>query len=332
MNKKKILVITLALISLASIVFIFLVTKKGADTSKPKVGEPALEQKYKGKYTINLSISEDQFNFPKQLPLIEVVSDSTSITEEQAKNIALKLGFLGDPTTINDSIDGTSYFWKKDSSILFVYARSGKIRYETGSFSPGVNKQLSDSEIVSYAQQFISEKNIYSGTPFQMGKFKYLKEIPNGEGFQEGSKQSAVLYQISILPQGSDYEFISASSVESSSFIQLKQDGSVYALQATMFPSIQTSTIEYKLKNFNEVKSSLNEAVLIELRGNAQLLSDMPTDLIETIKINNIEIAYLIESTGSTVFQPVYKLVGEATLSNSQDKYVATLYLPAILK
>lgn len=331
MSKKKIALIILAVISVASIVFIIVSTQKKTN-NKTGIKEPVLEQKYAGKYSISLSIDENQTNLPKELPILEANYTGSILTQEQATKIASNLGFLGDPTTIDDAIDGTTYFWKKDSLILFAYAKSGKMRYETGEFTPGVNKQLSDAEILDYAQQFITKTAIFTGSDFQLGKIKYLKMIPNGEGFQETDKQNAVLFQIGILPKTTSYEFISTVSVDPTSFIQLKQDGSVYMLQVTPFPGVKEGTVKYKLKTYKEVSGLLNEAVLIELRGNAQLLSDMPSNLIENIKITDIKVAYLVESPNSTYYQPVYKLTGEATLSNSPDKYIATLYLPAISK
>lgn len=332
MNKKRLLIIILAVASLVSIVFVIVAVDKKSTSNKIPAEKPVLEQKYKGSYAIKISTGASQFNFPKELPLLEVESSNSPLSQDRAKKIASNLGFLGDPTILDDTIDGSTYFWTTDSSVLFVYANSGKIRFETGEPLLGINRQYTDTEILAIANNFLAKTGVYDDLPYHLGTIKYLQKIPNGEGLQATSKQKAILYQIGILPETTDYEIVSTSFVEPLSFIQLRQDGSVYMFQSVLFPKLQNSGTKYKLKSYDDIKNSLDEAVLVELRGNAELLTDMPTNLINSININNIEIAYLIETNNSTIYQPIYKLTGEATLNNSQDKYFATLYLQAISK
>ena len=328
MNKKKIILIILTTLSILSIVYIFSLTKKGQGPSTALKG-PELIQKYKGKYSITTSLKKDQFNFPNKLPLLEISPSSTPITEGFAKEVASSFGFPGDPTIFDDTFDGTTYFWGNDDASLIAHAKSGKVRYNLSVFSLGINKQLSDASLSVIAQNIVSDNKIIDASLFQTGNIKYLKEVVNGQGYQETNRASAVLFQVSILPKAVDYEFVSLSSVEPTSYVQLRQDGTLYAFQITMFPTIQKGFTEHGLKSFDEVVSSLESAILIELREETQLLSDVPSNLIQSIEVDKIEIAYLVESTTSTTFQPVYKLSGNATLSNSQEKYLATLYLPA---
>ena len=329
MSKKRIFITIFVFISIASIFYIFIVTRK-ENPSKVFPKEPSLEQKYKGRYNISLSFDRSLFKFPNKLPLLVVDSSQGLLTEVFAKKIALNLGFSGEPTIIDDVFDGNTYFWRNGESTLFAYERSGKIRYSSGKFTQSINKQLSEDSVLSTAQKYVSDNEIFESSSFQTGKIKYLGQIPNSEGFQEAKKETAVLFQVGILPKNIDYEFISTSSVEPTSYVQINRDGSIYSFQITLFPPIIKGTSEHFLKNYDEILSSLNKAVLIEMREETQLLSDVSNTLIEDITINKIEIAYLIESTEQTEYYPIYKLSGEATLSNSQGKYEATLYLPAI--
>jgi hypothetical protein len=329
MNKKKILFIIIITLSIISVVYIFLITKRSSKPSST-LNTPELTQKYKGKYSITTSLTKDQFNFPNKLPLLETTTSSVILTENRAKEVASNLGFRGDPTVFEDTFDGTTYFWKNDEATLFAYSKSGIIKYNSSLFSPGINKQLSNSSFLTIAQKLISDNKILDDSVFQIGNVKYLKQITNGEGFDlETNRANAVLFQISILPKNVEYEFVSASSVEPTSYVQLKQDGTLYSFLITTPPIIQKGFTEYNLKNFDGVVASLESAVLIELREETQLLSDVSSTLIQNIEIDKIEIAYLVESGADKTFQPVYKLSGNATLSNFQDKYRATLYLPA---
>lgn len=330
MKIKKILLITLVLISIVSAFYLLNLSKS---TRRPPTfipAKPTLVQNYKGKFTITLSVDKNQFNFPEKLPFLEFESSPSPLNESFAKEVADNLGFVGEPTKVEDSLDGTTYFWKSDKGTLFTYSRSRKIRYGSGTFTPGINKQLSDTAISATAQEFIVNNGLLAKDSFQIGDTRFLGQFPEGEGFRETTKEKALLCQVSILPKNVDYELISPSSVEPASYIQIKQDGSIYSFQISIFPALRNGATEYKLKNYNEVKSSLSEAYLIELRRSTAFLSDLPIDLIQNIEVSKIEVAYLIESPKSTSFQPVYKLSGEATLKDSSPKAAATLYLPAI--
>lgn len=327
---KKVLIITLVLISVVSAFYLLSLSKNTQKLPAITPAKPTLIQNYKGKFTTNLSVDKNQFNFPEKLPFLEFESSPSPLDENFARSVASKLDFPGEPTKVEDTIDGATYFWKSDKDTLFVYSRSRKIRYGSGTFVPGINKQLSDVAISTTAKEFIINNGLLDKDSFQTGAIRFLEKIPDGEGFRETTKERAVLYQVNILPKTVDYEFISPSSVEPASYLQIKQDGSIYSFQITVFPALKNGATEYKLKNYNEVKSSLGAATLIELRRETALLSDLPIDLIQNIEVNKIEIAYLIESSKSSSFQPIYKLSGEATLKDSGNKALATLYLPAI--
>ncbi len=327
---KKGLIITLVLVSIVSVIYLLSLSKNKQKLPFIAPPKPELVQNYKGKFTITLSVDQNLFNFPEKLPFLKFDSASPPLSESFAREVAGNLGFSGESAKVEDSLDGTTYFWKGSKGTLFVYSRSRKIRYGSGTFTPETNKQLSDAAISAAAEEFIINNNILGKDTFQIVSIKFLGTIPNGEGYRETTKEKAILYQASILPKNVDYELISPSSVEPASYVQIKQDGSIYSLQISVFPALKNGETQYKLKSYNEVKSSLNDATLIELRKETALLSDLPTDLIQNIDINKIEIAYLIESSKSTSFQPIYKLSGEATLKDSNNKAVATLYLPAI--
>lgn len=330
LKTKTVLIITLILISVVSVFYLLSLSKNKQNVPTISPSKPTLIQNYKGKFTITLSVDKDQFNFPEKLPFLEFEFSPSPLDKSFALSVAGKLGFAGEPTKVEDSLDGTTYFWKSDKGTLFVYSRSRKIRYGSGTFTAGVNKQLSDAAISATVREFIINSGLLDKDSFQTGAIRFLEEFPDGEGFRETTKETAVLYQVSILPKTVDYELISPSSVEPASYVQIKQDGSVYSFQITIFPAFKNGATEYNLKNYNEVKSSLSEAVLIELRVLTALLSDLPVDSIQNIEVNKIEIAYLIESSKATSFQPIYKLSGEATLKDSGNKAMATLYLPAI--
>lgn len=327
---KTILLSALILASIVSVFYLLTFSKSKQNAPSFAPPKPSLVQNYKGKFPITLSVDQNQFNFPAKLPILEFESSPSPLDETYVRNVAAKLAFSGEPTRIEDALDGTTYFWKNDTRTLFVYLKSRKIRYSTGPLTPGINKQLSDESIIASARDFIIDKGILSEDGFQTNSIVFLGQIPNGEGFRKTKKENAVLYLVDLLPKTSKYGFVSASSTDPASFVQLKQDGSVYSLQLTLFPPLKTGLTEYKLKNYGEVKSYLDSAVLIQLSGETALLADLPDNLIQGINIDQIEISYLMESPKATSFQPVYKLSGEAIIKSPDNKVPAILYLPAI--
>jgi hypothetical protein len=316
------------------IVIIFIQSSKNKQNISNTKNLPRLEinKEYKDKFTIRLSIKKEDFIFPKKLPLLEI-DQNFNLDEDLAKKIASNLGFSDNFNKINDTFDGKTYFWINDQATLFIYFGSKKIRYTSKNNTISVNKQLSKEDIISIAENFITDKNILNKESFQVGNVKFLKESQEYKGgensYEETSKENATIYQVSILPKNTDYEIITPNFTDSSSYIQIKPDGSIYSFQITLLNPLKRGLTEYKIKDYEEFKNNIEKAVLIELIGNTYLLSDLPKNFIQEIEINKIEIAYLMESKKSNYLIPIFKLSGKA-LINSPEKAIATLYLPAI--
>jgi len=328
-NKQKIIIAIIILLVTISLVYIFISIKKTQTPVNITPSKPNLVQKYQGKYSVTLSLNKTQFNLPEKLPFLELESSRPPLTRKYANSVASHIGFTGEPMIINDPLDGATYFWKKGDGTLFIYLKSRKIRFSINTSKSGINKQLSDPDILASVQKYITDNQILDAISFQTGTITYLGKSASSEGLEETSKDKAILYQVSILPKITNYEIISLSSVEPTSYVQLTLDGLIYSFQISILPVIRKGVNEYSLKTFDQIKSSIDQAVLIELRAGTSLLSDLPTDLIQNIEITKVEIAYLVESSYDTSYQPVYKLSGKATIKNSGEKPMATLYLPA---
>ncbi|BCX14448.1 MAG: hypothetical protein KatS3mg088_131 [Patescibacteria group bacterium] len=292
--------------------------------------EPRLNQNYKGNYNITLSVNKESLNLPKELPLIEIES-TNPLDENYAINIANKLGFANRPQKIDDVFDGITFFWKNDNSTLFIYSKTRKIKYNQNSFLNNINKQLSDEEILNIAKEFVIQNKILDKDSFQADTLIPIKSDSTTEGFKETTKKEADLYQVNIKSKAIGYSIVNPNSVEPDSYIRIKKDGTIYSFQITVNPSFKESITKYKVKNYEEIEKSLNQAVLIEIRNNNYLLlSELPTDFIKEIKVDKIEIAYLSESTKETILYPIFKMSGKAILKNSQEETLATLYISAI--
>ena len=288
---------------------------------------PNLVQTYKGNIPISLDITEDQFRYIPSLPFLNIVNKN--INEDYPTNIASFLGFTLAPTVISDPIDGLTYFWKNDNSTFFAYTKSSKIRYSSGRSLVVQNKQLSESVVKAIVNKFITDSGITKTDSFSLGDVQYLKEGSLNEGFIKTTSNDFSIFQINILPKSTEYEIISPTSTENTNYIQLTKDGEVYSFQFVVFDDIQKGVTEYSLKNFKEINNSVSDSVLISLGGEETPMQELPTNYIKSVVIDQIDIAYLLDSALSTNIQPVYKLTGTATISNT-SKVQAILYLPAL--
>lgn len=332
-NKKRtiIILITISIIIFLAF-FVFLKNKNNALKENLSVPKTEIEKKYKDKITITLSLEEKDFNFPEKLPLLEI-KNQTELDENFAKKIANNLGFPDNFSKINDPIDGKTYFWNNDKATLFVYTKTRKIKYDSKDKILSVNKQIQKEEIPILAKNFLIEKEILNEDSFKIGEVKFLKESNKIEGYEETNKESATLYQVNILPKESNYEIITTDYTTNSSYIQIRTDGTIYALQITFLPLLSKTTSEYKIKNYNEVKESLDEAVLIEMKNNSyHILSDLPANFFKNTEINKIELAYLMEPNKSTYLTPVFKLLGKTSTNDLEKENEVVFYLPAISK
>lgn len=336
LNFKKIIV--LIFIILLGITLVWFITKFKSQSKKQKDQsqvsiQPKIEikQQYKGKPTITLSFKKDSFNFPRKLPLLEIEKE-TKLDENLIKEIAKKLGFVTNFTVIDDPIDGKTYFWSNEENVLFVYSKSKTIRYSSKKKESYINKQLSGNDILALAQNFITKNNILEKDSFQLDNVTFLKKTQKNKeyegGYQKTIKEEADLYQVDILPKDIHYKIIKTNSTETTSYIQMTPDGSVYSFQITLI-NLKKGITEYKIKNYEEFESKINESKIIELKGGFYLLSELEESFIQNINIENVEIAYLMDFPKNNYLIPVFKLSGKATIKASEQEAIATLYLPA---
>lgn len=329
MNMKKWLKIILVIFFLISVAWILSIYLRGVSPKKSLLtpSKPNLVQTYKGNLPISLKTTEGQFKYVDKLPFLNI--SKKNITEDYINKVASFMGFASTSIKIDDSQEGLTYFWKNDNATFFAYTKSSKIHFSSGKSYVVPNKQLSENAVKATVEKFLIDSGILSTDSFSLSNVQFLKEISLNEGFQKSTKEDFSLYQVNILPKTTAYEIISPSSTESVGYVQLTKDGNIYLFQLILFDNIEKGLTEYKIKNYSVINTSITNSVLISLGGEETPLKDLSRDLIKEIVVDQIDIAYLIDSPISTTLQPIYKLTGMATLSNG-NKTEAILYLPAL--
>lgn len=325
---KKIIAVITIFLSVLAVIFIFISVKKNTPAPTINPIKPSLSQKYKGQYSIEFDVNQKDFQYIDKLPLLEI--EKSIMPDSKAREIAESLKFSGSPISVNDQIDGLTYFWKNEKATLFVYPKQNEIKYTLSNDNYVIDKQLSDKAIVSLAMNFLEENKIVEKNSLSSYRVKFLKKNPSLEGFVETTKTDSSIYEVEFVFQKAGYEIVEPSSIEPLILVDVTKGGTVSFVRFKTLGTITTSLTEYRLKDFKEIEGSIKTAVLISVLGQYLSLSDLPDKLIQKVTINKIELAYLHESASSVFLQPVYKLSGEADISSSPNKVPAVLYLPAI--
>ena len=329
MKKKKKILLVLGILAIAFLFVAYFFLKQKEEQPVLPPPKPQIPSYFKGILPIQLTITEKEFEFPSESPVLSFTVDS--ISKNEASEIAKKLGFEKEPGEFEDINEGIKYFWSDDKSSLVATPKTGKIKFNLSSPKVPVvaNKQLTDSSITQIATDFLVNSAIV-----EREKIKLTSIIPQKENFPSGglettTREKAKVFQVSFTYTITDYEILTIDPSAPLIFVQILPDGSVYSMEAVRLKNISKSQTLYELKSYEDLKSSLNEARLISLLNDYINISDLAPEDIKSINIDKIELVYLLDSYSSKELQPVFLLEGPAEVVGSTANK-ALLYLPAI--
>jgi len=326
---RKILIIIFGILAVLLLIFILFIKKdKKSEEKQILPNTPSITKNYKGQLSFNIKLPEKDFNFPKELPLIETVKKE--IPKESIFAIANKLGFLGEPVSANDVIDGQTYFWKNEDLTLFAFPNTGVIRFNSERSKQVIDKQLSENEIVEISEKFFYDNGFTEKGSLKVKEIKYLKEDIKSEIFLESKKENSIIYECIFNPVILDYEINTYWTDQPLIYVRILKDGTVYSAQYTNLAQIQKGTTFYKIMDFAEFQENIQKSTLISVK-NAQLtLSDLNINSISQIDVNKINIIYLQDASSSLYLQPVFLIEGTTSIIGYGNNIEVTLYLPAI--
>lgn len=329
MKKKKKILLVLGILAIAFLFVAYFFLKQKEEQPVLPPPKPQIPSYFKGILPIQLIITEKEFEFPSESPVLSFTVDS--ISKNEASEIAKKLGFEKEPGEFEDINEGIKYFWSDDKSSLVATPKTGKIKFNLSSPKVPVvaNKQLTDSSITQIATDFLVNSAIV-----EREKIKLTSIIPQKENFPSGglettTREKAKVFQVSFTYTITDYEILTIDPSTPLIFVQILPDGLVYSMEAVRLKNISKSQTLYELKSYEDLKSSLNEARLISLLNDYINISDLAPEDIKSINIDKIELVYLLDSYSSKELQPVFLLEGPAEVVGSTANK-ALLYLPAI--
>src|SRR3989344_4481331 len=331
LKSKKFLVIGIVVLgfTIFGVVF-FIVSQKEKQTKIPeaKINEPKISSNirtYEGKIKINLNKS--QYKIPKEMLVYRLNTNPLDINE--ATKIANNLSFVEEPLLANDILKGRVLIWDEDVGFLRIIPTLRIIDYQSNSVSTTTIFQnfASENELVTTAKEFLVQKNLYSTQNLSFKKAVYIN--PGYEGFSITNKDSASLVELSFREKIDNYDIVSDDESIASIRVTLNRNSEVYSLYVDGINQ-SIPTIFYPIKNFDEFKASLGEARLQIISEGKIGLVKLCNIKIDQIIVNNIDIAYLQESSGTqTTLQPI--LVLESSIDfQGQNGVPATLFMPAI--
>lgn len=334
-NKKSLVIFTLLFLIFVGIGFLVLSRRKAIPTPtkqevplQQKIPQPSIPGSLKGGITVKFTFTSEEFKFPKTLPLIEV--PPRKITKDEARKIAKNLGFSKEPLEARDVREGIKYYWTDPEKSLVVTPNSGIVSYALNLSEPPkvANKQLSDKELARIAKEMVAKLGV-NAENVELSDIVPLKENPLTEGFSNSSREGAQIFQINLRYKVSEYQILTITPDHPLIFVQILPDGTVYNSRVVMLGGATRSQGEFPLKNYEEIKTSTNEMILVAILNAYVSISELNKGDIRNATIDKISLYYLLDNPSSKVIQPVYLLEGPVEIPGYKNTR-AQFYLPAI--
>ena len=327
-NKK--ILISLLIIVVILLIMAFFVKKEGEDFPiTQSIPKPIIPNPIETGFQIQSKLDEKDFPADKSASLL-IRERTSAFTETEARDIASKMGFSGEPIVIDDTFAGLTYFWKNVPESLFVYSGTRTITYNYNQYEPVPNKQLSDAAIKKAAEDFLAENSLFNIDELSFSFFTFLSK-PTGDahGLTFSSKEDASIFIVNFISAETSVKLITLDPRSSPISVWVLPNGQITKSEISKLGKLSISKDKHALKNYTEFITTLKEAVLISLDDGNILLHDV-TNSVRKIEVSGVELVYYTESNEAEVFQPIFLLKGEASVAGFPEDVSAVLYLPAI--
>lgn len=326
-NRGKIIKVVAAL-SLLSIIYLFFQSRSTQNQQEGRPQKPNITSFFSGKIPINMEFSQESFKFPRELPIMSLTRKALS--RDDIVRFATNLGLTAEMSEFNDVNEGIKYFINTDKNFFVATPKTSLIKFglSTNEIPVTTNKGITDNEFTRIATDFIVKNNFYTSDQIKTVGIRYFKESLSTEGLEETDRSSAQIFEVDFLFNSSDYDILSETSINKQIFVQILPDGTIFNSEILMIENIKKSVANYPLKSYDELVGSIGEAKLISVSGDYITPSDLSDTSIQSMVVQNIKIAYLLQSGKDGVLQPVYVLSGTVEIPESTANS-ATLLLPA---
>lgn len=338
-NKLKVIFIISLIIVVAvvfTIAFLFKNKSKKPISPTPTIPTPYIpEQAPKdilknSKVTFNLK--ESDLNFPDQFVLLNQSLNPT-LNDTTATQIAKNLDFTSSPIVAEDVNNGTTYIWNNQGSSITIIPNAKTVRYYSSNKDINVaDKKLSDESMIKTAEDFLVDKIGLTKDNFKFSNFLYFNKFAGLEGYKTVSKNNAAVIQMNFYPSSSDYPVYTINDKNTVYMVQILKNGDVYYAEIELPGTLSKEQQNHKLLNFQEIKDSIMNSIIISMNDKNVNLLDLGSDAITAVSIESIDLVYLYDKPDSSFLQPIFLFRGKAGLKGEKEEVNISLYLPAISK
>lgn len=336
MNKKKLIFISLAILVVISIGY--LLTRKSSEPGQT-VKKPAFTP-FPAKIFTNtkplsrVRVLASKEAFPKNTELsIIVKKPSPPFTENQAKTWAANLGFSGDVITTKDAIRGSVYLWSSDQAYLNVYTDSKIIEYALLDYNTSrVASPAANEEIIRVAKDFLVRNKFVTENQLALPNITFFGVSgSDSDKLSIVTKQAATIYQVNFSSTVDGVTLIPLDPINAPIYVWVLPNGTIAKAYISDLGTLTQTNERYPLKTYEEVVSQAASATIISLDDGFTSPETTSVENLGEITVEEISIAYLIDSQQAISYQPVYILKGKTVIKNTSGEVSVIMYLPAFV-
>ncbi|KKQ74934.1 MAG: hypothetical protein US96_C0021G0001 [Candidatus Woesebacteria bacterium GW2011_GWB1_38_5b] len=310
-------------------------TLKAPSTPKISFGtpppEPNLGSNVKPTTPVSILFTKNDFPEIEQLPLL-VLNPSAELDEASVKQIATTFGFTQNPITSNDISRGKTFIWASEKEALTVYFGSKIFEYSLFEAGAKIQKQFTNEEVVNIAKNFLLTHKIITQEDLGESTINFLGVQFDKNTVNLTNRQSANLFQVNFSKKFNGLTLIFLDPLSAPAAVEVLKNGNVTRAKISLLQNIVMTKELYKLKNFDQVKASINQATIISVDDGYISPTEIKAGLLTKITISEINLGYLVDSPNPVTLQPVYVFKGKTTLSETGQTVSVVLYMPALIQ
>lgn len=329
MNKKIIIAIVAGIIFVISVIYILSSRSKQETPGQPFIRQPEIPSSVDLGNKITFDVDSESLDLPNSAYVLRT-QPLPQISTERISVIASNLGYTEEPLIVDDRDLGQIYIFNSADHSTSITPNSNSISYGSNKDYTAINKQISDSDLVIIAKDFLSDNLGVDTNNLEFINFTYYKTSATGEEFEVTTKDNADFYQLNFSPVIDGKAIITLDPRQTLYFVWILPDGTVNKAAVQEIGNVENVGSELDLKDYNEIVNSVDQAKLVSLdQGNVNI-PDVNSQYIKSVVIDDIELAYLFTSSEDNLLQPIYILNGTANVIGSNTEVEAVLYMPAI--
>ncbi|HEX6977145.1 MAG TPA: hypothetical protein VF185_02170 [Patescibacteria group bacterium] len=311
--------------------FLFIRGRQNVSPANPPA-PPQISTYVNQTFPIKVQLTKDDFNFPTSLPLL-YKGGSSPITLAEAKEIALKFGFTGEVQELKDIQEGIVYSWSNETAGLSIRPNRKEIKYTVNQALSTSIRKLSEPELIEKAATFLEQKNLLGNDQAKTAFVYYFSTQASGtDELKLTTIDKADYVEVNFSVKASDYKLLTLDPLSSPIGVRLLPDGNITEVDLAKLPEITKGGDLFKIKNYDQFVSTIKEAKIVSLNEGEMLSTDPNANPINSVNVTEVELVYLIDSSSSNYYQPVFLIKGTADIEGI-GKYISSyMYLPAITK